>query len=396
MSQPNTAAIVVASIFGGIALVFVAYKTYHKIWNCMHRPEQLPPISQPPTAYHGGVVMSNVSDLPTVASIGRSAGSSHYLAASASSATNWQQQNDGLASTSTSEMPSPSVGGLDSVVLSTPSEVYDPHYRGASTISSSSSTMTLKRSYLKSSSASQLSYMSSSSRRDSYLPHSPLNRDSIQIIPPQPLGFGGNMAMATDQRTLAFSSNSGIGTSEDFTSGLVWTQPSDHGSRSRNPQRPQLANQDRQRYLMEGPVSSRTSEAPSLVPSASSSPVTQTAQLNRQTGGDRPFHEATQPGSRQSSPESIARLDAKGSVINPRLLSAKDSPLQRLQSNAGQGQAQPPPHKRLHSDGNSNPSDSDVSPILSPFVHHSSPPSTGEGVTPASDSSNADPGDLAK
>ncbi|KAJ1033163.1 hypothetical protein NDA13_001161 [Ustilago tritici] len=394
MSQPNTAAIVVASIFGGIALVFVAYKTYRKVWNCMHRPEQLPPVSQPPTAYHGGVVMSNVSHLPTLDSKHRGAGSSHYLAASSSSTANWQPQNDGLASTCTSEMPSPSVGRLESVVLSAPPDIYDPHYRGASTISSSSSTMTLKRSYLKSPPASQLSYMSNSGRRDSYLPHSPLNRDSIQIIPPQPLGFGGNMAMATDQRTPAFSSNSGIGASENFTSGLVWTQPSDQNNRPRNSHQPQLTNQDRQRYPVGGPVSTRTSEAPSLALSASSSPVTQTAQLNRPSEGDRLFHEATQSGSHQSSPESVTRLESKACIINRQLLSAKDSPLQRLQSNAGQ--AQPPPHKRLHSDGNSNPSDSDVSPILSPFVHHSSPPSTGEGVTPASDSSRADTGDLAK
>ena len=385
MSQPNTAAIAVASIFGGIALVFVAYKTYRKVWNCMHRSEQLPPISQPPTAYHGGVVMSTVSEMPTLSSIRKTGSSTDFLRAASPSTSPWQQQ-DGLASTSTSEMPSPSMRGLDSVVLSSPSEIYDPHYRGASTISSSSSTMTLKRSYLKSSSASQLSYMSSSSRRESYLPHSPLNRDSIQIVPPQPLGFGGSMAMATDQKTLAFSTNSGIGTSEDFTSGLVWTNLSDHGSRSRN-HRPQLAHQDRQRYLMEGPMSSRTSEAPSLLPSSQSSPVTKSASLEQPTEDGPPFPTSQSSDPQQVSTSEMARLGAKASVINPQLLGAKDSPLQRLQSNAGQGQS--PPRKRLPSDdNNSNRSDSDASPILSPFVHHSSPPSTGNGAS--SDSSSVD------
>ncbi|SPO22294.1 uncharacterized protein UTRI_00972 [Ustilago trichophora] len=393
MSQPNTAAIAVASIFGGIALIFVAYKTYRKVWNCMHRPEQLPPISQPPTAYHGGVVMSTVSEIPTFHSIRRTGSSHNYLAASSASNVT-SPQHDGLTSTSTSEMPSPSIRALDSIVLSSPSDIYDPHYRGASTISSSSSTMTLKRSYLKSASASQLSYLSNSSRRESYLPHSPLNRDSIQIIPPQPLGFGGNMAMATDQKTLAFSTNSGIGASEDFTSGLVWTDPSDHGSRSRSSHRPHLAQQNRQRYLMEGPMSTRNSEAPSLLSSSQGSPLAQTMPLEHSPDGESPFGNATPPDSQQANTQSESRLESKPSIINSQLLGAKDSPLQRLQSNAGQ--AQPPPHMRLPSDGNSNRSDSDASPILSPFVHHSSPPSTGDRAALSSpESSSADAGTTA-
>lgn len=155
MSQPNTAAITVASIFGGIALIFVAYKMYCKLWHCMYRPEQLPPISQPQTAYHGGVVMSTASDASVFAAINTHPSSNNYLAASSASTSTWQQA-DALASTSTSELPSPSLRPLDSVVLSTPSDVYDPHHRGTSTNSSSSSTMTLKRSYLRCPSASQL------------------------------------------------------------------------------------------------------------------------------------------------------------------------------------------------------------------------------------------------
>ncbi|GAC96848.1 hypothetical protein PHSY_004432 [Pseudozyma hubeiensis SY62] len=369
MSQPSTAAIVVASIFGGIALVFGAYKAYCKLWRYTHRSEELPPISQPQTAYHGGVVMSTVTDAPTFASIDRHASSNDFLAASSASTSTWPHA-DGLASTSTSEMPSPSIRPLDSVVLSTPSDVYDPHLRGTSTISSSSSTMTLKRSYLRSPSASQLSYMSHSSRRESYLPHSPLNRDSIQIIPPQPLGFGGSMAMATDQRTLAFSSNSGIGTSDDFTSGLVWTE--------RNSDRPHRAQQDRRRYLAHGPTSVRSSSAtPSQLSSSQPSPTTAARSLASRTP-DEQLYPAASPSSETQTPganDAAPQVKPEASAINPQLLSAKDSPLQRLQSNAGSSALPRPPS---HDSG--TPSDSDTSPILSPFVPQSGPPSSSNSA----------------
>lgn len=320
--------------------------------------------------------MSTVVDMPPASYIKRSASSTDFLAASSPSTSTWPQP-DGLASTSTSEMPSPSMRAIDSVVQSTPSETYEaPHYRGASTISSSSSTMTLKRSYLRSPSASQLSYMSTSSRRESYLPHSPLNRDSIQIIPPQPLGFGGSMAMATDQKTLAFSKDSGIGGTEDFTSGLVWTE--------RNPHRPQLAHHDRQRYLMQGPVSTRSSEVPSQLPSSQSSPVVQTRSLDSQTEGTNPYPRAVTPSEAPASAsithsvqqQPLAEGTRQTAGINPQLLSAKDSPLQRLQSNAGPARSSPP-HLHSHSDDNSNRSDSDASPILGPYVSPSGPPSVG-------------------
>lgn len=332
--------------------------------------------------------MSTVVDMPTSSYIKRSASSTDYLAASSPSTSQWPQL-DGLASTSTSEMPSPSMRALDSVVLSTPSVIYDAHNRGASTISSSTSTMTLKRSYLRSPSASQLSYMSTSSRRESYLPHSPLNRDSIQIIPPQPLGFGGSMAMATDQKTLAFSKDSGIGASDDFTSGLVWTE--------RNPHRPHLAHHDRQRYLMQGPVSTRSSEAPSQLPSSQSSPVVQTRSLDSQIEGVHSYPAAV-PSSEAPTSASItdsvqqppAGASPQNTVINPHLLSAKDNPLQRLQSNAGQARSSPP-RLHSHSDDNSNRSDSDASPILGPFVPPSGPPSTGNSNASQSNLSSADP-----
>lgn len=108
-------------------------------------------------------------------------------------------------------------------------------------LSSSSSTMALKRAYTPSSNRAPSTYASSTFRgssgnllaghngsappkRDTYLPHLPENRDKIQIVPPQPLGFGlGGMAQALDQRTLAFSKSSGIGDfDDDFSRGLVW------------------------------------------------------------------------------------------------------------------------------------------------------------------------------
>lgn len=377
MSQPNTAAITVASIFGGIALIFVAYKMYCKLWHCMYRPEQLPPISQPQTAYHGGVVMSTASDASVFAAINTHPSSNNYLAASSASTSTWQQA-DALASTSTSELPSPSLRPLDSVVLSTPSDVYDPHHRGTSTNSSSSSTMTLKRSYLRCPSASQLSYMSHSSRRESYLPHSPLNRDSIQIVPPQPLGFGGNLALATDQKTLAFSRDSGIGATDDFTTGLVWTEHNSHRS--------YLAQHDRQRYLREGPISTRTSEAPSQLPSTHGSPVAQHRSLHSQLPDEQPYPAAVVSTLSHPSNSSVAATQT--STIQPHLLSADDSPLQRLQSNAGQSRPLPRPP----SDNSANPSESDNSPILSPFGPQSVPTSSGISAASHSDSSSANAG----
>lgn len=95
-------------------------------------------------------------------------------------------------------------------------------------------------------------------RRDSYLPHLPENRDHVQIVPPTPLGFGlGGMAQAVDQKTLAFSTTSGIGDfNEDFSNGLLWvaqTPAEAEASRGAN-----FSEEERKRYLAQGPSSSQT------------------------------------------------------------------------------------------------------------------------------------------
>lgn len=102
--------------------------------------------------------------------------------------------------------------------------------RHSRALSSASSTMALKRSYTPSMHRPASSYAGSAfrgstgnllagaipPRRDSYLPHLPGNREKVQIIPPQPLGFGlGGMAQAVDEKTLTFSKTSGIGDLDD-------------------------------------------------------------------------------------------------------------------------------------------------------------------------------------
>lgn len=175
--------------------------------------------------------------------------------------------SQGLMSPSEASAPaSPGSAGADTLLPATPAEVLDPHQRG---LSSSSSTMTLKRSLYASSvhggHGGGYSSASTSSlggaRRESYLPHSPMNRNQIQIVPPQPLGFGtGGMAMATDQRTLAFSKTSGVGSGEEFGSGLVWEEssgePKPAGPAATSPglaPAPALIQEQRKRYLKEGP-----------------------------------------------------------------------------------------------------------------------------------------------
>lgn len=117
-----------------------------------------------------------------------------------------------------------------------PADTYDGPRHGRA-LSSASSTMTLKRSYAGSSyrgmsgSHSPVPFGNKRShspipfgnRRDSYLPHLPENRNQVQIVPPQPLGFSFGMAQAIDQRTLAFAKGSGIGDFDDeFSRGLLW------------------------------------------------------------------------------------------------------------------------------------------------------------------------------
>ncbi|PWZ03397.1 hypothetical protein BCV70DRAFT_148566, partial [Testicularia cyperi] len=384
MSQPATAAIIVASIFGGLAVLYFSYRAYRKIWNWRHRETLLPPIREAPTtSYHGGAVATTMIEVPSFPPFKPGSSRISFLNTPAASSAEWSQR-DGLASTATSERPSPSMHALDTTVLSMPSETYDPHTRGISTVSSSSSTMTLKRSYLKSSS-SNLSYISTPSRRESYLPHSPLNRESIQIVPPQPLGFGGVMTTASDQKTLAFSSHSGVGGLEEFGSGLVWNHTGDRPQqqRSRQSSRAHMADSDRRRYLMEGPSSVRDNDSRSLQSSSSTSPPSQPSLASSPAAGAQgsPHSSPVESPSMTASQVSVASQQASSSdaipnlsVFDSKALDAQHSPLQRFQSKASHTDISP--HLRLPSDANSVSTESDESPILSPFAQQFSPPRT--------------------
>lgn len=357
MSQPATAAIIVASIFGGLAALFFGYKAYRKVWTWRHQNLLLPPVRASPAAYHGTNNMSTVPDPSGLASLANanSKRSSYFASSPAVSTAVWPHT---LPSNTSSERASPSIGALDSVVVSSPAESYDPRMR---TMSSSSSTMTLTRAYHKSSSASQLSF-STPSRRESYLPHSPLNRDTIQIVPPQPLGFGGTMAMAADQRTLAFSKSSGIGLGEDFGSGLVWTQSD---TRPRTAPRAHLPDQDRKRYLMQGPSSSlRDSDKSSLQSfTAPSQSPSQVSSLRMDSGSQSPVDSRPMTLSTSASTMQSSEAPSTG-PIDSKTLDAEHSPLQRLQSRA----SATTPHTRSVSAANSLSAGSHESPILSPFA----------------------------
>lgn len=189
--------------------------------------------------------------------------------------------------------PSPTADGLEPLLSERPGT-------RLSVISSSSSTMALKRSYASSVQSSHLTHSSSPiyglgvnhwqggmpAKRSSYLPHSPVNRDKIQIKTPQPLGIGlGGLATAVDQRTLAFTPDSGIGdgSSEIFGQGMIWPSP-DPAEGSERPQRrarmpistshSSIGHDERMRYLQEGPArqaspaESGRSKRPTLEPAA--------------------------------------------------------------------------------------------------------------------------------
>lgn len=355
MSQPATAAIIVASIFGSLAALFFGYKAYRKIWTWRHQNLLLPPIREASSAYHGTTnTVSHPSGLASVPATSSNRGSLYATSPVGNSAL-WPH---GLPSNTSSERASPSIGALDSVLVSNPIEAFDARSR---TMSSSSSTMTLTRAYHKSSSASQLSF-SSPARRESYLPHSPLNRDMIQIVPPQPLGFGGTMAMAADQKTLTFSQNSGIGLGgDDFTSGLLWTQSD---ARPRSAPRAHLADQDRKRYLMQGPSSSlRDSDKSSLQSfAASSQSPSQGSSLRIHSGTQSPVDSRPMTLSTSASTMQSSEAPSTG-PIDSKTLDAEISPLQRLQSRASAA-----PHTRSTSAANSLSAGSHESPILSPFA----------------------------
>lgn len=336
MAQPPTAAIVVASIFGGIAALFFGYRIYKKWWNWRQGDRLLPPVREPPTAYYGQTAVTPTMDSSPYASLGPSTSRASMMAVSPAFGPSWSQRNS-QASHSPSERPSPVMTGVDIAGFpSAPPEAYDAHSRAVSTMSSSSSTMTLKRSYasstvLKSSSASQHSLLSAQSggRRESYLPHSPLNRDSIQIVPPQPLGFGlGSYATATDQRTLAFSRSSGIGQGDDFGSGLVWGPEHQHDISGRQSVRSTIGEDERRRYLQQGPLTQRSTtpsnsssiSPPPAEPSPAEypSPTASATQLQRSVASIR----STSDGS-QTNLSTGARIDEDA-------LQQAQSPLQRV------------------------------------------------------------------
>jgi hypothetical protein len=304
MGQPGTAAGAVAGIFAGLAVIFFGYKAYVK-WH-HHRvrklnEQTLPPIREPPPAYvsHGGGgspyappstigtlygetwrsswrgssgkgspggTNASLSDMRRLSSSGLlvaspTGGSSHY----------------GLSGVATPAAESSAPGSplspaADFLPPQFPGEAHEAHLRN----SSSSSTNALQRSYAGSIySHSNVGHGSSGGqsydaqqgpppRRHSYLPHLPSNRESIHIVPPQPLGFGlGGLAQAVDQKTLAFSKGSGIGDGDEFTTGLVWE--GNDGSGGANDfgaaggsaaAAARMREMEHARYLAQGPVRS--------------------------------------------------------------------------------------------------------------------------------------------
>ncbi|CAO1624923.1 unnamed protein product [Parajaminaea phylloscopi] len=242
MGQPATAGIIVAAIFVSIAALYLGYRGYVKWHRYRNKPtdSELPPIREPLTPY-----TASPSGQPNSSVYGdtwRTAGTASRASLKGAGGSIYGQLSPdfGPASRRPSLGAFPTGNSPDSAPTSPfamPADTQFPAAAAASPSSdtiaqhrmSSASTMTLKRTYAGSvykgsSSMSMTPPLSPTQKRDSYLPHSPYNRDSIHIVPPQPLGVGfGSMAMATDERTLAFSKTSGIGSGEDtFSSGLVW------------------------------------------------------------------------------------------------------------------------------------------------------------------------------
>lgn len=287
MGQPATAAIVVGCIVGGVVFVFIAYKGYVRYYHHKHKRQTILPPARELSGYashslspSGGTMTGS---LYGDAYNNRDSWKGSHSKASLSShldkfgsesnypyASQRRSSSQGLLATSPT-------GGAFNPEASAPSSPLSPStdigfgpamppsamdtYEGGNHskgLSSTSSTMTLKRSYAPSVKSSVKSAGGMSSlptyRRDSYLPHLPENRDQIQIVPPQPLGFGlGGMATAVDQKTLAFSSTSGIGGGEDdFTRGLIWQEGNpDTAAQFRASK---LGEDERNRYLAQGPV----------------------------------------------------------------------------------------------------------------------------------------------
>lgn len=308
MSQPATAGIIVGVIFAVPLFLYFSWKGYlryrrYKQFQSTSPIDPLPPIRDPTAVAYTNPMRDGNHNSPNLTPYGtwrdsvskNSLGGSSIFngldgAAAGGQRSRRGSSNQGLISPMNGSIYGnglnvngggsgghPSTGGMDSTstsapasplgstqavdlasptsALSIPNESYYDHSRG---ISSSSSTMTLKRAYgmNSSQSGSNNPYEQSSTggrRRESYLPHSPLNRDSIQIIPPQPLGFGfGGLATATDQKTLAFSKSSGVGSNEEWSTGLVWSSGGDNNI-DRPSSAARVAEEQRLRYLLQGP-----------------------------------------------------------------------------------------------------------------------------------------------
>lgn len=350
MSQPATAGIIVGCIFAGIAVLYFSYRGYVK-WHrrkTVPTDAELPPVRELQPSYiagggGAGTLGGTASSRPwptSSSSMGTLYETSPYasnkmhasgsrpslgggsifrqsLGPDAFNGVNGSHsRRDSSAGivppTADSSVPgSPIASPMSEMgVLTAPPTAADSDY-GHHRMSSASSTMALKRTYAGSvykGSVGNTGFASSPTfekqqRRDSWLPHSPLNRDWIHIVPPQPLGAGfGSLAMATDERTLGFSKNSGIGSGEEvFSSGLVWAAP---GSNQTGPAPAgttswsSLSQDQRHRYLQDGPsrglASTSTSNpssaslgGPSPSASASASASTSAIQPNRSASGSR-------------------------------------------------------------------------------------------------------------
>ncbi|CAO1634673.1 unnamed protein product [Sympodiomycopsis kandeliae] len=304
MSQPATAGAIVAGIFAGLAILYFGYRGYVK-WHRHRRApvdSELPPIrelqtsyiaSGPPGSSVPGTINSTQRPWPTSMSSAGTLygdyGNSSKMQGSSSRASigagsifrqslgpemmNKSRPESTIlplsqpADNSVPASPTSQATDFGALPLPPPSATTlnetGPHH---SRMSSASSTMTLKRTYAGSAyrgSVGSSGFVSSPTfekqqRRDSWLPHSPLNRDAIQIVPPQPLGVGfGSMATAMDERTLAFSKTSGIGAGDEvFGQGMAW---GNSGSNQNGPTPSEshswnnMSEDQRHRYLQQGP-----------------------------------------------------------------------------------------------------------------------------------------------
>ena len=450
MSQPPTAAIVVAVIFVGLGATFVGYKVYRRIW--WHRQQaliesSLPPVREPSAlgAYGGyqpaamsptgagsmlGVPAGGLGipstpgsgDASTLASpystmrkmsydpIG-SGGRSPELDASdlPKPGMAYHSRNSSFGGSARSGIqgasfsgPAGSIHQYDSAPASPtsghaalPSEFggsshhYPAHARSIN--GSTSSTMALQRSYTPSlHKGLGGSAHTQQTRRDSYLPH--LNRESMMIVPPQPLGFGtsNSMAMATDQKTLVFGSKSGIGASDDFSSAFRWiegqeqqqqqdplAEPGPSGTQRRGSSSAAAIAAERERYLRQGPSQS-ASVAESALSRASSPSAFAPSRVNSgashrtspSSSQQLPLHH---PHQQSQYPPSAATFKGlhQFAMHNGRspLDAAAGTAMSQSESNGtvSTSSADGSGGTATHSGANSSAAHPDESPIMSPF-----------------------------